>query len=618
MHLDGVATVHGRKRRPLGALSFALDVVGDRPQVAGRTDDHAHRDIDVEDLAQQVAECQRGQRVSTQVGEVGIGCQVRLGRTEHRRCGPADRLQHRRVGAAATQFGQLVGLAFGQVGVELLQALAVVLLQLRPRQLADAGQQAVFQGELRRLDNEVTRHLVGLQSGLFCDVLQRLSDQRLERGQSICVVGGQRIFGGHHDRQQVGLGAVAVDVNLADQGAVAELCLQLRQGDELTLRELEHVVAAVDIHQPVQTDLGDDVSGAVVAVFVEHAGGDLWPLVVAGEHVLGLEQQLASRIGPVGGEVAQIRNVDQLVVDNRRTLHFAVEQHHACLGGAVPVQQMHLEQRLDPGPQLRGGRCRARHRENVAPAEELLAKLDKHLGLRGLTVGAFGCPSANLALVLAVQHLPDAWHEVQLGGPHQAQVFQQRREVTEGGEVGGTAVTERAVEAAASHDVAHRHEVQGDRHGTWPEPVLGRPVPHLGDVALRVHRALGRAGAARGVDQQGQRVVLVGLDVGGRGQPSAAVADLVQRLDGQRELGHPFVSRLQRRAVVVDLGAVVEDHQPCGRVACFGGIEDYVNRVGEVIDTCGENRGFGLDDDGLQLRDCGAGLQRNRHGADTA
>jgi hypothetical protein len=81
--------------------------------------------------------------------------------------------------------------------------------------------------------------------------------------------------------------AVAVDENLADQRAVAEDRLQLRDGDELTLRELEHVVAAIDIHQPVGSDLGDDVSGPVVAVGVEHAGGDLRPLVVAGEHVLG-------------------------------------------------------------------------------------------------------------------------------------------------------------------------------------------------------------------------------------------------------------------------------------------------------------------------------------------
>ena len=217
---------------------------------------------------------------------MGIGCQVGAGGAEHRRGGPADGLQHRRVGAAATEFGKLVGLAFGQVGVELLQAFAVVLLELRPRQLADAGQQTVLQAERRGLDDEVTRHLVGLQVRLTGDGLQRLGDPRLERAGT---VRGHRVFGGHHDRQQVGLGAVAVDVDLVDQRAVAELGLQLGQGDELALRELQHVVAPVDIHQPVGRGLREDVAGPVVAVVVEHARGGFGPLVVTGEHVGCLE-----------------------------------------------------------------------------------------------------------------------------------------------------------------------------------------------------------------------------------------------------------------------------------------------------------------------------------------
>src|SRR6476661_5831100 len=82
-------------------------------------------------------------------------------RAQHGGRGPADRLQHRRVGAAVAQFAQLVGLAFGQVGVELFQPLAVVLLQLRPRQLEDAGEQTILQCERRGFDDEVAWHLVG-------------------------------------------------------------------------------------------------------------------------------------------------------------------------------------------------------------------------------------------------------------------------------------------------------------------------------------------------------------------------------------------------------------------------------------------------------------------------
>ena len=65
MHLDRVATMDRGEAGPLAALPLALDVVGDGLQVVGRADDDAHRHIDVEDLAQQVAECQRRQRIST-------------------------------------------------------------------------------------------------------------------------------------------------------------------------------------------------------------------------------------------------------------------------------------------------------------------------------------------------------------------------------------------------------------------------------------------------------------------------------------------------------------------------------------------------------------------------
>jgi len=64
MHLGRVATMDRGEAGPFGALPLALEVVGDGLQVAGRAYDDAHRHIDVEDLAQQVAKYQRGQRVS--------------------------------------------------------------------------------------------------------------------------------------------------------------------------------------------------------------------------------------------------------------------------------------------------------------------------------------------------------------------------------------------------------------------------------------------------------------------------------------------------------------------------------------------------------------------------
>ena len=182
MHLGGVAAVHRRKRRPLRTgCPLRLDVVGDDLQVGGRADDDTHRHVDVEDLLQQVGKRQRGQGVSAQVVEVRVGTQIGGRCAQQRAGGPADGLQHRPVGTAVAQRAQLVGLAFGQLGVELFQTLAVVLLELRARQLADAGEQTVLQRERRCLDDEVARDLVGLQAGLLRDVLQRVADQRLER-----------------------------------------------------------------------------------------------------------------------------------------------------------------------------------------------------------------------------------------------------------------------------------------------------------------------------------------------------------------------------------------------------------------------------------------------------
>ena len=115
-----------RGRCPLG-----LDVVGDGLQVGGRADDHPDRHVDVEDLVQQVGECQRGQGVPAQVGEMRVGKQIGGRRAQQGSRGSTDRLQHRPVGAALAQLAQLVDLTFGQVGVQLLEPLAVVLLELR-------------------------------------------------------------------------------------------------------------------------------------------------------------------------------------------------------------------------------------------------------------------------------------------------------------------------------------------------------------------------------------------------------------------------------------------------------------------------------------------------------
>jgi hypothetical protein len=246
-------------------------------------------------------------------------------------------------------------------------------------------------------------------------------------------------------------------------------------------------------------------------------------------------------------------------------LNLAVEQDHSGLCGAVAVQQVHVQQLLDPHLEVgRGGR-RAGHREDVPPAQQVLRNLLHGLGLAKSAV--------DPALVFPVERLPDARHKVHLGGPHQLQVLDQRREVTLGGEVGRAPIAERAVEDAASHDVAHRHEVEGDRCGAGPKPVLGRPAPHLADVALRVHRAFGRTGAAGGVDQQGQRIVVheavhevVREHRLGDRQGMPTLEHIVQGFHHHGGVGQPCPGGFQGLALVVGLGVVVEHQQLGGTV----------------------------------------------------
>ena len=261
MHLGGVAAVHGVVGGPLGAAgALLLDVGGDGRQVAGRADDHADGHVDVEDVVQQVGEGQRRQRVSAEVGERHAGREVGRGGAEQRPGGLADRLQHGPVRAVGPQLAQHVGLPVGEVDVELLELGAVVLLELRAGQLADAGEQSVLERERPCLDEEVARDLEGLQPGLAGDALQRVAQQRLDRG-DVAADAGQRVVGGDDHREHVGASAVAVHEDLPDRRVAAVGRLELGDGDELALRQLEHVVAAVDVGQLVGSELGHHVSG---------------------------------------------------------------------------------------------------------------------------------------------------------------------------------------------------------------------------------------------------------------------------------------------------------------------------------------------------------------------
>ena len=141
-----------------------------------------------------------------------------------------------------------------------------------------------------------------------------------------------------------------------------------------------------------------------------------------------------------------------------------------------------------------------------------------------------------------------------------------------------------------------------------------RPAPRVGDHALGVHRALWRAGAAGGVDQQAQRVGIIGGTALRGRQFGPTRDDVAEHLDGR------LASCLRQArfrggdgvTVVVDLRPVVEHDQP-GRLRPG---QNQFDGVGEVVDAGGDGGRLGLGHDRQQLCDGCAGLQRHRNRAE--
>ncbi len=139
--------------------------------------------------------------------------------------------------------------------------------------------------------------------------------------------------------------------------------------------------------------------------------------------------------------------------------------------------------------------------------------------------------------------------------------------------------------------------IDGDRVRLEPPP---RPVPEVGHQALGIHRTLGCPSAAGGVDQQRQGVRVLGNELGRGGKALTAREDIGQCFHDHRaaRLRQPFTSGLERLALVVHLGTVVEHNQPGGGVA---GQHEF-DRVGKVIDAGRDYARLGLGDNGRQLR----------------
>ena len=206
---------------------------------------------------------------------------------------------------------------------------------------------------------------------------------------------------------------------------------------------------------------------------------------------------------------------------------------------------------------------------------------------------------------LVSDRVPDPWHERQLGGTDQREILEEGRKIAARREVRGPTRTQGAVEQAAPHHVAHRQEVQGDRgRGTVIAPVRAEGLsPGARRQPLGIHRSLRCARTSRGVDEQGERVV-VGRGGGGAGrQVGAALHEITDR----RELhgvGAVLAEGVSRSgyffAVVVELEARVEDDDPRDG----GSGEGQFDGVAEMVDGRGDEHGFGFGDDGCQRREC--------------
>ena len=179
----------------------------------------------------------------------------------------------------------------------------------------------------------------------------------------------------------------------------------------------------------VGCDLGHHVAGAVVAIFVEGFGGDFGALVIAGCAVLRFDQQLAARIGLVGGEVAQLGDVDEFVVDHRRADDDAVPGHRDDLGQAIQVAHVHVEARLQKRPQLAGQRRGADGRAEHPAAELLVPQFDGGFPLRVGDVGAIQADPVHRGPVVLKEHFDNPGHQQQIGGSHQRPVVEQRRQI---------------------------------------------------------------------------------------------------------------------------------------------------------------------------------------------
>ena len=90
----------------------------------------------------------------------------------------------------------------------------------------------------------------------------------------------------------------------------------------------------------------------------------------------GRDQQLTPWVRPVGAEIAQVGDVDELVVDHGRPADVAVDEDRAGLGRAY-LRSRCRSRSLRPTPSIRRHRRRRGPRHEVTTTEHVVAHVDK-------------------------------------------------------------------------------------------------------------------------------------------------------------------------------------------------------------------------------------------------
>ena len=134
-------------------------------------------------------------------------------------------------------------------------------------------------------------------------------------------------------------------------------------------------------------------------------------------------------------EVAQLGNVDELVVDHRRAGDDAVARDPADLGEAVDVEQLRVDAGLDECAHLGGQRCGADEPAEHPTAEHIVAQLGLRDGVGVLGPLAFVAQPVHPSLITLKQHVDYPGHHRQLCGPDQAPVLEQGGQIAFGNEI---------------------------------------------------------------------------------------------------------------------------------------------------------------------------------------